>query len=85
MAAAIYTGCAHRSRAPSLLGDHGRLPGLQIEWRQTVSGWQARVVRPVLEIGFGVVVEDWVPPETLEPWIGVERRPVPSAGASSSA
>ena len=30
---------------------HGRLPGLLLEWRRTASGWQGRVVRPVLEEG----------------------------------
>ena len=28
----------------------GRLPGLLLEWRLTISGWQGRVVRPVLEV-----------------------------------
>lgn len=46
--------------------DHGRLPGLLLEWRRTVSGWQGRVVRPVLEDGCWVVVEEWVSAELLE-------------------
>ena len=33
--------------------EHGRLPGLLLEWQQTDSGWQGRVVRPVLEGGLG--------------------------------
>ena len=37
---------------PLLVTDrHGRLPGLLLEWRRTASGWQGRVVRPVLEAG----------------------------------
>jgi hypothetical protein len=31
--------------------ESGRLPGLLLEWRRTVAGWQGRVVRPVLEHG----------------------------------
>jgi hypothetical protein len=41
--------------------EHGRLPGLLLEWRRTVSGWQGRVVRPVFEEGCWVVVEEWLP------------------------
>lgn len=40
--------------------DHGRLPGLLLEWRRTVAGWQGRVVRPVLDDGCWVVVEEWL-------------------------
>jgi hypothetical protein len=46
---------------------HGRLPGLLLQWRQTASGWQGRVVRPVLEGGAWIVVEDWLPATLLEP------------------
>jgi hypothetical protein len=46
--------------------EHGRLLGLLLEWRRTVSGWQGRVVRPVLEDGCWVVVEEWLPAELLE-------------------
>ncbi|WP_246456050.1 hypothetical protein [Nocardioides mesophilus] len=47
---------------------HGRLPGLLLEWRRTESGYQGRVVRPVLEEGLGwVVVEEWVSATLLEP------------------
>jgi len=45
---------------------HGRLPGLLLEWRRTASGWQGRVVRTVLEAGTWVVVEDWLPSRLLE-------------------
>jgi hypothetical protein len=45
---------------------YGRLPGLLLEWRRTGSGWQGRVVRPVLEDGGWIVVEEWMPAELLE-------------------
>ncbi len=45
---------------------HGRLPGLLLEWRHTASGWQGRVVRPTLEAGAWIVVEEWLPAELLE-------------------
>jgi hypothetical protein len=41
--------------------EHGRL----LEWRQTVSGWQGRVVRPALEDGHWFVVEEWLPARML--------------------
>ena len=47
--------------------EHGRLPGLLLEWRRTDSGWQGRVVRPVLEEGRWVVVEEWLPAQWLAP------------------
>lgn len=47
--------------------EHGRLPALLLEWRRTVSGWQGRVVRPVLEEDSWVVVEEWLPARTLSP------------------
>jgi hypothetical protein len=46
--------------------EHGRQPGLLLEWRRTASGWQGRVVRPVFEVGCWVVVEEWLPAEFLE-------------------
>ena len=46
---------------------HGRLPGLLLEWRRTASGWQGRVVRPTLEAGEWIVVEEWLPVELLGP------------------
>jgi hypothetical protein len=46
--------------------EHGRLPGLPLEWRRTVSGWQGRVVRPVLEDGCWIVVEEWQLASSLE-------------------
>jgi hypothetical protein len=45
--------------------EHGRFPGLLLEWRRTVSGWQGRVVRPVLEAGEWLVVEEWIAAERL--------------------
>jgi hypothetical protein len=45
---------------------HGRLPGLLLEWRHVAAGWQGRVVRPVLEAGVWIVVEEWLPAELLE-------------------
>jgi hypothetical protein len=59
-------------RAPTALrhcwvtDERGRLPGLLIEWRRTVSGWQGRVVRPVLKEAGWLVVEEWLPSEVLE-------------------
>ena len=47
--------------------EHGRLSGLLLEWRRTLSGWQGRVVRPVLEEGQWMVVEEWLLAELLEP------------------
>jgi hypothetical protein len=44
---------------------HGRLPALLLEWRQVASGWQGRVVRPVLNGGGWMVVEEWLPAELL--------------------
>ena len=46
---------------------HGRLPGLLLEWRCTPSGWQGRVVRPMLEDAEWIVVEEWMPAELLDP------------------
>lgn len=47
---------------------HGRLPALLVEWRKVASGdWQGRVVRPVLEVGDWIVVEEWLPAGLLDP------------------
>lgn len=46
---------------------HGQLPALLLEWRQTESGWQGRVVRPVLDGNAWVVVEEWLPAGLLDP------------------
>jgi hypothetical protein len=46
---------------------HGRLPALLLEWRRTDSGFQGRVVRPVLEDEGWLVVEEWLPAALLEP------------------
>ena len=37
--------------------DHGRVPALLLEWRETPDGWQGRVVRPVLDTDDG----RWMP------------------------
>jgi hypothetical protein len=47
--------------------EHGRHPALLLEWRQTLAGWQGRVVRPVREEGCWVVVEEWLPAGLLTP------------------
>ena len=45
---------------------HGHLPGLLLEWRRTESGYQGRVVRPVIDEDLGwIVVEEWLPAELL--------------------
>jgi hypothetical protein len=44
-----------------------RLPALLLEWRRTESGFQGRVVRPVLEDGAWIVVEEWLPAGLLDP------------------
>ena len=48
--------------------EHGRLPGLLLEWRKVVAGWQGRVVHPVPEPGTQgwILVEEWLPAERLE-------------------
>lgn len=46
---------------------NGRLPALLMEWRQTEAGWQGRVVRPVIEAGAWLVVEEWLPAGLLDP------------------
>lgn len=47
--------------------EHGQLPGLLLEWRRTAAGWQGRVVRPVLDGGAWIVVEEWLSAERLAP------------------
>lgn len=50
-------------------GEHGRVPGLLIEWRRTAGGWQGRVVHPVRDpvdgIGW-ILVEEWLPAAALD-------------------
>ena len=51
-------------------GEHGRVPALLIEWRRTAAGWQGRVVHPVRDPVDGVgwiLVEEWLPAESLVP------------------
>ena len=50
-----------------VVDETGRQPGLLLEWRQTLAGWQGRVVRPVREDGCWVVVEEWLPAAMLSP------------------
>src|SRR4029077_10728107 len=33
--------------------EHGRVPALLLEWRETAHGWQGRVVRPMLDVEDG--------------------------------
>ena len=48
--------------------EHGRVPALLLEWRRTPSGWEARVVRPVLDLEDEAwrPREEWLPVELLE-------------------
>jgi hypothetical protein len=48
---------------------HGRVPGLLIEWRRTAAGWQGRVVHPVrdpTDAASWILVEEWVPAAALD-------------------
>jgi hypothetical protein len=45
---------------------YGHLPGLLLEWRRVASGWQARVVHPVLDGDDWIVLEEWLPAELLD-------------------
>jgi hypothetical protein len=47
--------------------EHGRVPGLLLEWRRTAAGWQGRVVHPVRDPGGPgwVLVEEWLPAGAL--------------------
>ena len=49
--------------------EHGRVPALLLEWRGTPSGWEARVVRPVLDLEDETwrPREEWLQAELLEP------------------
>jgi len=44
---------------------NGRLPGLLLGWRRGASGWEGRVVRPVIEPSGWVLVEEWLPAGVL--------------------
>jgi hypothetical protein len=48
--------------------EQGRVPGLVLEWRQTPSAWEARVVRPVLDMEDEKwrPREEWLPASALE-------------------
>ncbi len=50
-----------------VVDQHGRNPGLLLEWRQVAAGWQGRVVRPVLDTSGWVVVEEWLSADLLGP------------------
>ena len=47
--------------------NHGRNPGLLLEWRRVAAGWQGRVVRPVYDGSGWIVVEEWLPADVLTP------------------
>jgi hypothetical protein len=69
---AVQTCTAANSEQPALrhcwVNDkYGKLPGLLLEWRRTVSGWQRPVVRPVLKEGCWMVVGEWLPAAALGP------------------
>ena len=51
--------------------EHGRPPALLLEWRRTAGGYQGRVVRPVLDAGGWIVVEEWLPAHLLEPRVSL--------------
>jgi hypothetical protein len=75
--AATQAAAAPAPRGPEALKhcwvrhQHGRLPGLLIEWRRTTAaGWQGRVVHPVPDPdvpGGWILVEEWLPAESLVP------------------
>jgi hypothetical protein len=48
-------------------GSAGRRPGLLIEWQQTASGWQGRVVHAAQFADAWVTVEEWLPVSALTP------------------
>lgn len=58
--------------------EHGRLPALLLEWRETPEGWRARVVRPWLDMED----EKWRPREEWLPAAMV--RPADSANRPRS-
>lgn len=60
----------------------GRLPGLLLEWRRTASGWQGHVVRPALEAGEWIVVEEWLPAELLDQGRSRLSEPFPTEAAN---
>ena len=47
--------------------EHGRVPALLLEWRDTPDGWQGRIVRPVLDMEGGRwrPWEEWLPAENI--------------------
>lgn len=66
----------HLSESPTVkhcwvTDEHGRQPALLLEWRRVAAGWQGRVVRPVLDGGGWIVVEEWLAAERLEPTKGL--------------
>lgn len=56
-----------RARPRHWLGEavdvHGQVPALLLEWRQTPDGWEARVVRPILDVEDG----KWRPRALVRP------------------
>jgi hypothetical protein len=49
--------------------EHGKVPALLLEWRQMPTGWEARVVRPVLDMEDekSRPREEWLPAESIAP------------------
>ena len=47
--------------------EHGRVPALPLEWRDTPDGLQGRVVRPVLDMEDGKwrPCEEWLPASSV--------------------
>ncbi len=66
------TGIPASGRGPESLKhcwvdhEHGRVPGLLLEWRRTASGWQGRVVHPVRDPTGWILVEEWLPATALD-------------------
>lgn len=48
--------------------EHGLVPALLLEWRRTPTGWEGRVVRPVLDMEDEKwrPREEWLPAEQLQ-------------------
>ncbi len=46
---------------------HGRVPALLLGWRQHEGAWMGRVLRPIVEDGSWVIVEEWLTSDFLTP------------------
>jgi len=66
--AAVDRTALERLRHCWVTGDeHGQVPALLLEWRETADGWEGRVVRPVLdEYGEWRPCEEWLSAARLE-------------------